>query len=299
VARRFWMGPPHGGFTEPESVASGKRMTRTADWSGGERPKVASRLRRKLLQYARRSPGPSIIIVATSPVTRRTRSYPSCKAGASFLDDYFLGLVRRPNASPYVSLGFWNSSISPPLAKGPVTTSPATIVDSIHCLPFSESPSNPTGIGPTEDDVSLVWLDSSCKTVDAVQLLEKESPASKNIAGIGQIFYGPAIKQMFNAPGLPPDGDPRTPDFIVTPNVGVTYSGSTAKQAEHGGFSHDDTNVIILLSNPSFLSKTITSPVETMQIAPTILKALGFDPASLQAVQEENTQVLPGVPLWD
>ena len=46
--------------------------------------------------------------------------------------------------------------------------------------------------------------------------------------------------------------DPRTPDIIVTPNVGVTYSGSTSKLAEHGGFAHDDTNVMLLLSNPSF-----------------------------------------------
>ena len=48
---------------------------------------------------------------------------------------------------------------------------------------------------------------------------------------------------MFNPPGLPPSGDPRTPDILVTPNIGVTYSGSGKKLAEHGGFSHDDTNV--------------------------------------------------------
>lgn len=39
-----------------------------------------------------------------------------------------------------------------------------------------------------------------------------------------------------------PTVDPRTPDIIVTPNVGVTYSGSKAKLSEHGGFAHDDTN---------------------------------------------------------
>ena len=32
--------------------------------------------------------------------------------------------------------------------------------------------------------------------------------------------------------------------------------------------------------------------VETTQIAPTILSLLGFDPSSLQAVQEEHTAVL-------
>ncbi len=100
---------------------------------------------------------------------------------------------------------------------------------------------------------------------------------------------------MFNAPGLPPKGDPRTPDIIVTPNIGVTYSGSTKKLAEHGGFSHDDTNVIMVLSNPGLDAKTVTSPVETMQVAPTILKALGLDPNALQSVVLEGTEVLPGL----
>jgi hypothetical protein len=180
-------------------------------------------------------------------------------------------------------------------SSGPVTTSPATILDNAGCLPMSESPSNPTGIGPTEDDVSQIWLNSNCTTAQAVALLEAQSPASANIAGIGQIFSGPAITQLFNAPGLPPHADPRTPDIIVTPNVGVTYSGSTKKQAEHGGFAHDDTNVMMLLANPQIRAATITSPVQTMQVAPTILKALGLEPKALQSVALEGTEVLPGL----
>jgi hypothetical protein len=181
--------------------------------------------------------------------------------------------------------------------SGPVTTSPATILAGDGCIPYSESPLNPTGLGPTEDDVSLVWLNSSCSTPDAVSILEAQSPTTANIAGIGQIFWGAAITQLFNPPGLGPGLDPRTPDILVTPNIGVTYSGSTKKLAEHGGFSHDDTNVILLLSNPSFQATTVTTPVETMQIAPTILAALGLDPNQLQAVQQEHTTVLPSVPL--
>jgi hypothetical protein len=180
-------------------------------------------------------------------------------------------------------------------AAGPVTTSPATILDAAGCLPLSESPSNPTGIGPTEDDVSLIWLNSTCSTPSAVSMLRTQSPATTNIAGIGQIFAGPGIAQIYNAPGLPPNGDPRTPDILVTPNTGVTYSGSSKKLAEHGGFAHDDVNVIMLVSNPSFNAKTVTTPVETMQVAPTILRVLGLDPFSLEAVQKEGTTVLPGL----
>src|SRR5436309_7293783 len=37
------------------------------------------------------------------------------------------------------------------------------------------------------------------------------------------------------------------------------------------------------------------TPVQTTQIAPTILSVLGLDPQALQAVQMEKTQVLPGL----
>jgi hypothetical protein len=94
-----------------------------------------------------------------------------------------------------------------------------------------------------------------------------------------------------------PNVDPRTPDIIVTPNVGVTYSGSTAKLAEHGGFAHDDTNVMLLLSNSSFAPQTVRAEVGTVQVAPTILEALGLDPSALSAVLAEGTSVLPAVQL--
>jgi hypothetical protein len=153
-------------------------------------------------------------------------------------------------------------------------------------LPASET----GGIGPTEDDISLLWLTHSSDTLAAVAALESHAAA----AGIGQIFYGPSLETMFNRPGLPADGgDPRTPDIVVQPNVGVVYTGSTKKQSEHGGFAHDDTNVMLLVSNPNLRRKVVTSFVETTQVAPTILQILGFDPNSLDAVRKEGTPVLP------
>jgi hypothetical protein len=170
-------------------------------------------------------------------------------------------------------------------------TTPATLLASL--LPASESPLNPNGIGPTEDDVSLLWLSDSGNTASAVATLEQNG--SK--IGLGTIFYGPSLAMNYNPPGLPPNGDPRTPDIIVTPNPGVIYTGSTAKQSEHGGFSHDDTNVMMLLSNPSFRPHTVYSDVSTTQVAPTILRALGLNPRDLQAVQLEGTSVLPDISL--
>jgi hypothetical protein len=170
-------------------------------------------------------------------------------------------------------------------------TSPVTLLSDAGFIPFSESTNNPTGIGPTEDDVSLVWLSSSFDTDAAVALLEENASATTGIA-LGQIYYGPSLFLNFNDPTV----DPRTPNIIVTPNVGVTYSGSHAKQAEHGGFSHDDTNVVLLLSNPKFKPSTVSTVVGTAQVAPTILKALGMNPNALDAVRAEGTGVLPTAP---
>jgi arylsulfatase A-like enzyme len=52
---------------------------------------------------------------------------------------------------------------------------------------------------------------------------------------------------------------------------------------------------MILVSNPGFAPKTVGSFVETRQVAPTILQALGLDPHKLDAVRKEGTQVLPGL----
>ncbi len=168
-------------------------------------------------------------------------------------------------------------------------TSPVTLLSNAGYIPFSESTNNPTGIGPTEDDVSLVWLNSSSDTDAAVKILEDNAGPS-GIA-LGQIYYGPSLSINYNDPTK----DPRTPDIIVTPNVGITYSGSTSKLAEHGGFAHDDTNVMLLLSNPGFTPKTVRTGVGTNQVAPTILKVLGINPSALDAVRIEGTNVLPAV----
>ncbi len=170
-------------------------------------------------------------------------------------------------------------------------TTPATLLANL--LPYSESPNNPTGIGPTEDDVSLLWLADSKNTDAAVATLEDNGDK----IGLGQIFYGSSLALNYNRPGLPPYGDPRTPDIIVTPNHGVVYTGSSKKQEEHGGFGHDDTNVVLLVSNPNIVPHVVSSAVEAGQIAPTILKALGLNPRSLDAVRVEGTPVLPDLNL--
>ena len=169
------------------------------------------------------------------------------------------------------------------------TNTPATLLGTR--IPFSESPLNPTGIGATEDDVSVLWLKKGESVSAAVDLLEQNAAA----IGLGQIYFGPTLSLNYNVGGWEPGQDPRTPDIIVTPNIGVTYSGSTTMIADHGGFAHDDTNVMLLVSNPRFRPQTVFDGTTTAQVAPTILKALGLNPEALDAVRAEGTAVLPEV----
>jgi hypothetical protein len=154
---------------------------------------------------------------------------------------------------------------------------------------------SPAGIGPgmpvaqaIEDDVSLMWLTDQTQTAADVATLS----ANRALFGGGEIFGGNSLQLSFSDPAL----DSRSPDLIVAPNVGVVYTGGTKKVSEHGGFAIDDRNVLLIVSNSSFSPKLFTGAVETRQVAPTILQALGYDPSALLAVQKEGTEVLPGLP---
>jgi hypothetical protein len=154
---------------------------------------------------------------------------------------------------------------------------------------------SPTGVGPglpvaqaDEDDISMLWLTDQSQTLADVTTLA----ANESLFGQGEIFAGQSLDLQFNDPLA----DSRTPDIIVAPNVGVIYTGGKAKVAEHGGFAYDDRNVLLIVSNPNYKPGTFVDQVETRQIAPSIVKALGLDPGKLTAVQSEHTETLPGLP---
>lgn len=140
----------------------------------------------------------------------------------------------------------------------------------------------------TQDDIALLWLSDQTKMQAAVTALTN-APAN---VGIASVLSGAALQAQFGNPLT----DSRTPDAIVITQPGVIYAGASAtKTAEHGGFSDDDVHVPILVSAPGITPTTITGPVTTTQIAPSILQVLGLNPGSLQAVQIEGTPVLPSL----
>jgi hypothetical protein len=138
-----------------------------------------------------------------------------------------------------------------------------------------------------DDDVALIWLGDQSKTQAAVDYLNKNAKA----LFIEDALAGDEIELKLNSP----KHDSRTPDIFVQPVYGTIYTGSSKKNAEHGGTSFGDINVGLIVSNPSLQGTTIKTPVLTSQVAPTILRALGIDPDNLNSVRVEHTTVLPGL----
>ena len=151
-----------------------------------------------------------------------------------------------------------------------------------------------TGMVQT-DDVGLIWLRDRTQLNAAVTTLKDN--LSCNAPGIcadgpaAYILYGPSLASRF--------GDPargRTPDIIVQPNPGVIYTSSTAKDEEHGGNAPDDSHLGLVVSFQGVQhGRTVSRPVLTTQVAPTILGVLDLDPELLHSVAEEGTRVLPGL----
>ena len=177
------------------------------------------------------------------------------------------------------------------------TNKPGHFADLVAALP--DATTNPAAIaiangnncatGPCgfvqDDDIALIWLQDQSQTAAVAAYLNANAQA----LFIEEVMAGSELDLKFNDPLK----DPATPDIIVQPIYGTIYTGSSKKNAEHGGFSFGDTNVGLIVSNPRLHSGVVKTPVATSQVAPSVLKALGLDPASLQAVQKEGTQVLP------
>jgi hypothetical protein len=156
-----------------------------------------------------------------------------------------------------------------------------------------------------DDDGMLMWLNDRSPAAEtfAKTFLQgysgvgndiNKSPKPFTSSGLvpSEIFTGSDAASFIGVPF----GDARVPDVIGIAQYGTVYTGKTKKIAEHGGDNPQDRDVPIVVSgNPigNAHGQTSDAPVETTQIAPTIMALLGLDPSALQAVHEEHTAVLP------
>ena len=153
----------------------------------------------------------------------------------------------------------------------------------------------------TDDDGMLLWLSDRSQT--AANFVKKyllthsapgnnvnDKPITVTASGLKKVYAGKEAADFIGVPW----SDPRVPDIIGISQYGTVYTGGTAKIAEHGGDAFQDRNVPILISLPGLrYGQQIGAPVETTEIAPTILKLLGLNPRALDAVRIEHTQILP------
>ena len=137
------------------------------------------------------------------------------------------------------------------------------------------------------DTGALIWLKDQTKTAEVAAALDQ--PANRGLARIASILSGADLAALFADPLT----DSRTPDIMLASEPGTVYTTSSSKIADHGGFGADDVHVALLVSQTSLPNKTIDDPVETRQIACTILKALALACDGLTSQQLEPSRFLP------
>jgi hypothetical protein len=183
------------------------------------------------------------------------------------------------------------------------------VTDALNAAWATTHPGTTLVAQSTDDDGMLLWLNdrSPAATAFARQFLAgydgtgtgadgkakatsyASTPKAYHAAGLSTIYAGAAAASFIGVP----TSDARVPDLIGIAQHGTVFTGGTKKIAEHGGDDPQDRNVPLVVAAPQLTGRMIGSPVETTQIAPTILRILGLDPQALSAVRAEGTPVLP------
>jgi hypothetical protein len=184
-----------------------------------------------------------------------------------------------------------------------VTVDDGPIVSAIDAAWQLTHPSNASLIvAGTDDDLWQSYLsDNSQAACDFVKNYlwnhtaqgfdVNKNPVTVQHSGLAQIWAGAAAANFF---GVPVDNG-HYPDVFGKVQEGIIYAKPT-KLAEHGGMNTGDRHVLMLVNGPGIPAQVESNPVETTQVAPTILSLLGFDPTELTAVRVEGTLRLPGLP---
>ena len=190
------------------------------------------------------------------------------------------------------------------------------VIGAINSAWAAKHPSAPALVAfGIDDDGMLLWLSdrSPAATQFAKDFLWSYSPlkvggsnatggfvdysGTVQHSGLREIHAGADAAAFIGVP----QSDARVPDVIGIAQVGVVYSSPTKikKIAEHGGDAVGDRHVPIIVWGAGVTHLSIAAPVETAQVAPTVLRALGLPVEELDGVRLEHTQPLPGATFAD
>jgi arylsulfatase A-like enzyme len=258
-----------------QSVSTAQKLPTSDGLTGGYLPggAVPGPLLTKALDFVNTSVGTMVSTITADGLAQSTTIILSAKHGQSPTDP--AALTRIPDG---------------PLIDGLNAAWKAAHPTSADLVAFS-----------TDDDVMQLWLSDHSQTAAdfAKAYLVSHSATGNDISGatktatssgLATVYAGAAVAGYFGTT----TADPRSPDIFGIVQTGVVYTGGKSKIAEHGGAAADDRDVPLVVSGfHSEHGRTVTAPVETTQIAPTILTLLGLNPKALQAVRIEGTRVLP------
>jgi hypothetical protein len=95
----------------------------------------------------------------------------------------------------------------------------------------------------------VIWLNPN--TPEIVSQCRKVLQENMMKLGIFKIYAGPTEMKSFGQPN-----NDRNPDIIAIANPGTVYTKAGGKKImEHGGFSFDEINTGLIVSNPSIAGK--------------------------------------------
>ncbi len=178
---------------------------------------------------------------------------------------------------------------SPINPKQRFAVDPARFNDPFNGLKIKPGDPYPVLAHGVYDDIGLIWLQPSTQSLGSYKVLQTSIDKFHALRlHLATLLTNIDLAAEFKSPFT----DSRVPDFMILPFTGVVYTTGT-KLAEHGGFADEDRNVALMISNPNLVPGLNASVVETRQIAPTILQALGLNYNQLQSVQQEPTTPLP------
>ena len=155
----------------------------------------------------------------------------------------------------------------------------------------------------TDDDGMLLWLSDRSQTAAnfVKHYLLTHSAAGNNIndkpitvtaSGLKKVYAGKSAADFIGVPW----STLASPTSSASPRTASSTPAARRRSPSTAATTPQDRNVPILITLPGLrYGQQIGAPVETTEIAPSILKLLGLNPWALQAVRIEHTPVLPGL----
>jgi hypothetical protein len=237
--------------------------------------------------------------VTPGPLLQRALAFINADVGTMMAAVNARGLS---NSTTIILSAKHGQSPTDPLALTRIPDSP--IISGLDTAWAATHPKNPSLVAfATDDDIMQLWLsDHSQAACDfARQYLLTHSATGNDIlgnprtlaaSGLTTVYAGITAAKFLGVSVT----STRHPDVIGIVQHGVVYTGGMSKIAEHGGADPQDRDVALVVAGAGVNAPSVQSgPVETTQIAPTILRLLGLDPNLLEAVQIEHTRALPGI----